>query len=183
MSTPKACPICGEGLLTPHNEWVDVEYHGNRGRIASCYSVCDQCGSEQAGAAELRANKRAMIAFKKQVEGLLTGQQVREIRERLGLTQAEAAKAFGGGPVAFSKYEADDVMQSGAMDKLLRVAANVPEAYDFLAGHTGLAGVSFSGEWVSFGDSQASGVTTADSKKPMLRVVSNKILQEERKYG
>lgn len=183
MSTPKACPICGEGLLTPHNEWVDVEYHGNRGRIASRYSVCDQCGSEQAGAAELRANKRAMIAFKKQVEGLLTGQQVREIREHLDLTQAEAAKTFGGGPVAFSKYEKDDVMQSEAMDKLLRLAANVPEAYDFLVGNSGIAGVSFSGKWVSFDDSQTEGVRAADPKKPILRVVSNRIHQEERIYG
>lgn len=183
MSTPKACPICGEGLLTPHNEWVEVEYHGNQGRIASRYSVCDECGSEQAGAEELRANKRAMIAFKKQVDGLLTGRQVREIRDHLGLTQAEAAKAFGGGPVAFSKYEADDVMQSEAMDKLLRLAAKVPEAYEFLVGHSGHAVATFSGEWVSFGDFQTEGVQASASKKPMLRVVSNRIHHEERKYG
>jgi len=155
MSTPKACPICGEGWLTPHNEWVDVEYRGSRGKVANRYSVCDQCGSEQAGADELRANKRAMIAFKKQVEGLLMGGQVREIREHLGLTQAEAAKAFGGGPVAFSKYEADDVMQSEPMDKLLRLAASVPEAFDFLAERAALSKAPFSGEWVEIESSKS----------------------------
>lgn len=62
------------------------------------------------------------------MDGLLTGAQIRTLRESLGLTQAQAARIFGGGPVAFSKYEHDDVTQSDAMDKLLRVANAVPEA-------------------------------------------------------
>jgi HTH-type transcriptional regulator/antitoxin MqsA len=66
-----------------------------------------------------------MVAFKKEVDGLLTGAQVRALRERLGINQSEAAKIFGGGLVAFSKYESDDVSQSEAMDKLLR-APDIP---------------------------------------------------------
>ncbi|MBW6086689.1 hypothetical protein KZ779_20740 [Escherichia coli] len=34
-----------------------------------------------------------------------------------------------GGPKAFSKYESDDVIQSEAMDKLMRLAAEVPDAF------------------------------------------------------
>lgn len=45
---------------------------------------------------------------------------------------------FGGGPVAFSKYESDDVMQSDAMDKLLRLAAEVPAALDKLMSDAGV---------------------------------------------
>ena len=45
------------------------------------------------------------------------------------LTQAQAAKLFGGGPVAFSKYENDDVAQSEAMDTLLRLVRRSPEAF------------------------------------------------------
>ncbi|MGL5596814.1 MAG: type II toxin-antitoxin system MqsA family antitoxin [Aeromonas sp.] len=128
----QTCPICGAGLLHPHNELMAVEHLGQHGTIESHYAVCDACGSEQAGATEARLNKRAMIAFKKRVQGLLTGNEVRELRKRWGLSQEDAAKAFGGGPVAFSKYEADDVMQSDAMDKLLRLAADVPAALDKL---------------------------------------------------
>jgi len=69
-----------------------------------------------------------MVAFKKRVDGLLTGAEVRRPRRQLNLSQEEAARVFGGGPVAFSKYEADDVAQSAAMDKLLRLAADVPGA-------------------------------------------------------
>ena len=126
------CPICGAGQLHLHSEPIAVEHLGQQGTIESHYAVCDACGSEQAGAAEARFNKRAMIAFKKRVQGLLTGNEVRELRKRWELSQEEAAKAFGGGPVAFSKYEADDVMQSDAMDKLLRLAAEVPAALDKL---------------------------------------------------
>ena len=126
------CPICGAGQLHLHSEQIVVEHLAQQGTIESHYAVCDACGSEQAGAAEARFNKRAMIAFKKRVQGLLTGNEVRELRKRWELSQEEAAKAFGGGPVAFSKYEADDVMQSDAMDKLLRLAAEVPAALDKL---------------------------------------------------
>jgi HTH-type transcriptional regulator/antitoxin MqsA len=79
-----------------------------------------------------------MIAFKKQVQGLLTGNELQVLRKRWGLKQADAAKVFGGGPVAFSKYESDDVMQSDAMDKLLRLAAEVPAALDKLMSDAGV---------------------------------------------
>ena len=132
------CPICEMGQLTNHSELVAVEHLGQQGNIESQYAVCDCCGSEQAGTAEARFNKRAMIAFKKQVQGLLTGTELQVLRKRWGLKQSEAAKVFGGGPVAFSKYEADDVMQSDAMDKLLRLAAKVPAALDKLIADAGL---------------------------------------------
>jgi HTH-type transcriptional regulator/antitoxin MqsA len=96
---------------------------------------------------DLRVHKRAVQAFKKEVEGLLTGQEVKALREVLGLTQADAARMFGGGPVAFSKYESDDVMQSEAMDKLLRVAAHIPSAVNFLHDLAGLSPVRQIGPW------------------------------------
>lgn len=126
------CPICATGRLHTHSEPIAVEHRGQQGTIESHYAVCDSCGSEQAGAVEARFNKRAMIAFKKQAQGLLTGSEVRELRKRWALSQEEAAKVFGGGPVAFAKYEADDVMQSDAMDKLLRLAADIPAALNKL---------------------------------------------------
>ncbi len=128
MSKTNLCPICEAGELHEHIEPIEVEYRGHTALLDSRYSVCDACGSEQASAAQTRQNKRATIAFRKTVDGLLTGAQIRALRESLGLTQAQAARIFGGGPVAFSKYEHDDVAQSDAMDKLLRVANAVPEA-------------------------------------------------------
>ena len=134
----QTCPICEEGQLHSRNEPMTVEHLGQQGQIESQYTVCDACGSEQAGVAEARFNKRAMIGFKKQVQGLLTGVELQNLRKDWGLKQVDAAKVFGGGPVAFSKYEADDVMQSDAMDKLLRLAAEVPVALDKLMADAGI---------------------------------------------
>jgi len=140
------CPICGEGNLQPTVGKNLVEYKGQSAEINFLYSVCNACGSEQSDAVQLRDNKRAMVAFKKKVDGLLTGTEVRALRERLSLSQTEAAKVFGGGPVAFSKYESDDVTQSEAMDKLLRVAVEDRAAFDFLAKRADIARVRLWGE-------------------------------------
>jgi len=132
------CPICGEGSIRAQVGKNVVEYKGHTAELDLHYSVCDACGSEQSAASQLRSNKRAMMAFKKRVDGLLSGTEIRELRERLGISQAEAAKIFGGGPVAFSKYETDDVAQSEAMDKLLRLVAGLPDALDYLRRKAGL---------------------------------------------
>ncbi len=50
----------------------------------------------------------------------------------------EAATIFGGGIVAFSKYENNDVAQLVSMDKLLRVVNEVPEAFHVLAKKVGI---------------------------------------------
>ena len=136
--TNQLCPICESGHLDSHHELINVEHMGKEGSISSKYSVCNSCGSEQVCSADARFNKRAMIAFKKEVQGLVSGENVRDMRKRWGLNQAEAAKVFGGGPVAFSKYEADDVMQSDAMDKLLRLANEVPAAFGKLMADAGV---------------------------------------------
>jgi HTH-type transcriptional regulator/antitoxin MqsA len=136
MKNISVCPICEEGNLEAKTGTNEVEYKAQHSNISMHFSECDCCGSEQASPAELRTNKRLMNEFKKQVDGLLTGTELKGIRLSLGLTQADAAKIFGGGPVAFSKYEADDVAQSEAMDKLLRVAQAVPEAYAHLTHYT-----------------------------------------------
>ena len=136
--TDQVCPICEEGRLQRQHDRVAVEHMGHKGVITNQYSICDTCGSEQADVIDVRENKRAMIAFKKQAQGLLTGQQVREMRKNWGLNQADAAKVFGGGPVAFSKYESDDVVQSEAMDRLLRLARDLPDALDKLLRDAGV---------------------------------------------
>lgn len=132
------CPICESGQLHQQEELVAVEHMGTQGQIKSVYSVCDCCGSEQAGTNEVRINKRAMIAFKKKVQGLLVGAEVRKLRKSWGFSQEQAAKVFGGGKVAFSKYESDDVMQAESMDKLLRVARDVPDALASLKAAAGV---------------------------------------------
>ncbi|MET0008712.1 MAG: type II toxin-antitoxin system MqsA family antitoxin [Candidatus Thiodiazotropha sp. 6PLUC9] len=167
------CPICGEGKLHPEVGKNPVEYKGQTTELDLHYSLCDACGSEQADAAQTRINKRLMVAFKKRVDGLLTGAEVRALREKLCLSQAEAAQVFGGGPVAFSKYESDDVAQSEAMDKLLRLAAELPPAFGLLCRRAGLEPVLAGEQWQQAESWLAEPRRPAEARRPTLRVVSS----------
>ena len=162
----KTCPICGEGQLHDRVVWEESDYKGHQGRTPLYFSECDACGSEQADAAQTRTNKRAMIAFRKHVDGLLTGAEVCALRKHLGISQAEAALIFGGGPVAFSKYESDDVAQSEAMDKLLRLASEDASAFEKLRRGAGLSAHSLD-EWFK-GD-----IDQPTRKRPTLKIVSS----------
>ena len=139
MDTKELCPICGEGHVTHHVDQFESEYKGKTAMLPSHYKLCDTCHSDFAGAAEGKLNKRCIMAFRKSVDGLLTGDEICALRGRYKLTQTQAAQLFGGGPVAFSKYENDDVAHSEAMDTLLRLVRRCEVAFWVLVDEKGMA--------------------------------------------
>ncbi|NMM82415.1 hypothetical protein B2J86_16005 [Acidovorax sp. SRB_14] len=138
MSAQELCPICGEGHVTAQVQMVESDYKGHKADLPLHYKLCDACTSDFAGAAESKLNKRVLMAFRKQVDQLLTGEEITALRKQYKLTQAQAALLFGGGPVAFSKYENDDVAQSESMDNLLRLVRRSPAAFWALVEEKGM---------------------------------------------
>ena len=67
-------------------------------------------------------------------ELLITPDEIRAIRQRLGLSQAEAGKLIGGGPRAFTKYEAGTVSPTASAANLLKVLDANPAAIATLLG-------------------------------------------------
>lgn len=57
-----------------------------------------------------------------------------QVRERLSLTQQEAARVFGGGPNAFSRYESGKTKPPVALVKLFQLLDRHPEFYGEIAG-------------------------------------------------
>ena len=108
---------------------VGNEYKGHKAQLPLQFKLCDVCTSDFAGTAESKLNRRALMAWRKQVDGSLTGEEITALRKLYKMTQGQAARLFGGGPVAFTKYENDDVMQSEAMDTLLRLVRRSKEAF------------------------------------------------------
>ncbi len=133
------CPACGEGHMHVQASQSSASHLGQTGTVTVHTEVCDECGIEVAGAASARLNKRDVMRFRKEVEGLLAGHEIAEFRTTYKLTQESAATVFGGGPVAFSKYEKNDVAQSASMDKALRVCRDFPPAFLHFAWKAGLA--------------------------------------------
>ena len=60
--------------------------------------------------------------------------EIRAIRERLGLSQVEAGELLGGGPRAFTKYEAGTIRPRASVVRLLRVLEANPGALPSLTG-------------------------------------------------
>lgn len=52
-----------------------------------------------------KATQKSLSTFKAKIDGLLSPNEVKAIREKLHLTQQRACDIFGGGVNAFSRYE------------------------------------------------------------------------------
>ena len=63
----------------------------------------------------------------------ISPEEIKRIRESLGLSQAEAGKLLGGGPSAFAKYEKGSVRPSASLAKMLKFLRARPEQLEALA--------------------------------------------------
>jgi putative zinc finger/helix-turn-helix YgiT family protein len=78
------------------------------------------------------ANRKVTEAFRAAV-GLLTPEEIREGRQRAGLTQQQLAACLDVSPFTVSRWETGAQVQQKAMDKLLRLFFEVPEARAYMA--------------------------------------------------
>lgn len=127
MTTRVVCWACGEGYLTKRRMSKTVVYEGIHGSIEQLSHACDACGAVLFNDGDVRDNRRAWNRFRKMAVSAPLGCEIEAMRNSAGLTQRRAAQLFGGGPVAFSKYENDELIPDEAMNKLLRLAIAFPE--------------------------------------------------------
>jgi HTH-type transcriptional regulator / antitoxin MqsA len=126
------CPLCGEGELKRELRAVPYTYRGTTVEVEQPGDWCSACGEGALSVEDMAATAKAchdMIATK---EGLLTCDEIRRIRTKLGLSQADAAELFGGGVNAFSRYERGVTMQPRALDQLLRLLDRHPNQVEEL---------------------------------------------------
>lgn len=143
------CPICDKGHLIENTHELAADLEGYSYVIPGLlHSLCDHCGEYITTPDQSRHNKRLIIAARDQAVAArdraqrLAPADILQIRKALGLTQVQAARVFGGGPNAFGKYENGEVGPSEGMEKLLRLADNVPEAATWLLRRAGLSAPS-----------------------------------------
>lgn len=134
------CPVCGQAALKPAN-FSHTFRHNERDLVVDELEgyECASCKSEPMFPEQIRRNERRIRDAKRRADGLLSGSQVREARELLGLSQQEAATLFGGGTNGFSKYERGETAQSVAMDRLLRLVLADPSKLEELRAMAGIS--------------------------------------------
>ena len=130
-----ACPACGTPmrekrgkLKLPVNGAELTVPEAPHLRCPKCYEVVLRSDDAR------RFRQRALETYRGKY-GLLSADEIRSIRERFGLTQAELARLLRLGGNTISRWEAGRNVQTAAMDMLLRMIRDLPGSLDYLRKH------------------------------------------------
>ena len=139
------CPFCGLGYM--HEETIkDIITHRARNgevrqlEVEARYYICSSCGDGvPVSREEQKRLNRIEIGFRRECEGLLSSEEIKEIRKKLGLTQEQIAELLDVGRKNFARYEADISIQSPIVDKILRLLQEHPDNLETLRRIKGMA--------------------------------------------
>jgi putative zinc finger/helix-turn-helix YgiT family protein len=129
----RRCPICGRGILRPRLISEVFEYGEDGDNVlVRTQNVpvedCDVCGESFSGPKAARIRHDAIG----RALGLLTPQEVRAIRERLGRSLDGFARLIGVKVDRLSQWESGMVWQDRTADRLLRLIARNHENVAYL---------------------------------------------------
>ncbi len=116
----KKCPVC-DGVLNREDKTVAYSYKNHTIELIQSGDYCKACKEGFLSPKDLKVSQKAIADFKREVDHLLTTDEVRAIRKKLKLTQEKASSLFGGGVRAFHKYETGENSQSKPLDILLKL--------------------------------------------------------------
>jgi len=116
----KVCPIC-DGEIKREERTITYRYKNHTRDILQTGDYCVECHEGFLSPKDLKISQKAIANFKREIDNLLTTDEIRSIRKRLKLTQEGASSIFGGGVRAFHKYETGENTQSRPLDILLKL--------------------------------------------------------------
>ena len=93
---------------------------------------CDSSEESIHTGEDMKMSDRALNRLKAEADGLPFPEEVKRIRSKLGLTQEQAGELIGGGPRAFQKYEAGDLLPSRAIASALALLDHDPSGLEVL---------------------------------------------------
>lgn len=140
------CPICEHGKLIASSRMEPLRYKNRLLQVEGyLISNCNRCNASLVMPAQMKVNQQLMADAERRADGLLVGGEIKFVRELMKLNRRQASKVFGGGPNAFSKYERGEIHPSEAVNKLMILARDVPEARKKLLQAAGMAGTN---QWI-----------------------------------
>lgn len=127
------CPVCGGGLLTKKVDEVTFSYKGESISFDNYVShVCDSCGEDFVAPGDNVACEKELAAFRNHVDGLLSPQEIKRVREALSFTQTQFAAILGVGAKNFAKYESGAMRPSKTTSHLLRILFHAPSMLELV---------------------------------------------------
>ncbi|MGT2434048.1 type II TA system antitoxin MqsA family protein (plasmid) [Cupriavidus basilensis] len=132
------CPVCGETEIFEAQESRNLEDGAERLHYVSHSSVCRACGFDFVTDAQSKTNKRNLIAARGAATGVPSGPTLKKWRKKWHFTQKVAGEFLGVGPVAFCKYESNDLLPSSPTTRLLYLVTHSDDAVRLLASRFGV---------------------------------------------
>lgn len=132
---PDACPRCGTTMKTAHGV-LRLPVNGEEVAVPhAAHLRCPKCKEIVLRLDDARRLGEDAIALYRKKHGLLSGAEIRAIRERFALTQGDLAKLLHLGQNTVSRWESGRNVQTAAMDVLLRLLRDVPGSLAYLKSH------------------------------------------------
>lgn len=132
---PDACPVCGTPMKEKRGK-LAFPVNGEDVRVpGATHLACPKGHDPVLRADDARHLRERALDLYRGKYGLLTAEDIRSLRERFGLTQAELARLLRLGQNTLSRWEAGRNVQTAAMDVLLRVLRDVPGGLEYLRRH------------------------------------------------
>lgn len=130
-----ACPACGTEMVEKRGK-LRLPVNGEEVTVsAAAHLSCPKCHEVVLRSQDARRLGEDAIGIYRRKHGLLSADQIRSIRERHTLTQAEFGRLLRLGANTLSRWESGRYVQTEAMDTLLRVIRDVPGSIDYLRFH------------------------------------------------
>jgi HTH-type transcriptional regulator / antitoxin MqsA len=132
MTSPvQTCPKTGAPMQRGVRP-MTLEYRGARITFDMPGWYCDESDEGILTGEDMKLSDRALNRLKAAADGLPLPEEIKRIRAKLGLTQEAAGELIGGGPRAFQKYEAGDLLPSRAIGSALALLDHDPKALSVL---------------------------------------------------
>lgn len=130
-----ACPACGTAMIEKRGK-LRLPVNGEDIAVPSAVHLsCPKCHEVVLRFEDSRRLGADAIAIYRRKHGLLSADEIRGVRERFDLTQADFARLLRLGANTLSRWESGRNVQTEAMDTLLRMIRDVPGSIEYLRRH------------------------------------------------
>ena len=130
-----ACPACGTPMIEKRGK-LRLPVNGEDIAVPSAVHLsCPKCHEVVLRFEDSRRLGADAIAIYRRKHGLLSADEIRGIRERFDVTQADFARLLRLGGNTLSRWESGRNVQTEAMDTLLRMIRDVPGSIEYLRRH------------------------------------------------
>ena len=126
------CVECGAEMVTVQGPQT-YSVNGETVRVPKAeFLRCTDCKSVAFRFDQLRHLREAAFAKYREANGLLSADEIRSLRERHNLTQADFARILRVGQNTLSRWEANRNVQSASLNSLLELIRDVPGTLEYL---------------------------------------------------